>query len=105
MAAWLLVEAGPAGLVPSHALSGTEDFPISVIIYLNRHQNCHILELSTPVTPQVNPIHIDIEIPSALRGPATPILNIKISIFGQFTDVAGDILLPNSASTISSTLL
>src|SRR5699024_5658224 len=53
-----LKEADPAGLVLLHALGGTQNLTVSVLIHRDRHQNCYIFKLSTPVTAQVDPIHI-----------------------------------------------
>ena len=62
----LLEEADPTGLVLFHTLSGAKNFTVSVLIYRNRHQNGYILILSAPVPPQIDPVHIDIRIASAL---------------------------------------
>ena len=61
-----LEEINSTGLVLFHPLSGAKNFTVSVLIYRNRHQNGYILILSAPVPPQIDPVHIDIWIASAL---------------------------------------
>ena len=61
-----LKEADPTGLVLFHALGGPQDLPVAVLIYCNCYQNGHIFILSTPVSAQINTIHINIRIFAAL---------------------------------------
>ncbi|MPN51109.1 hypothetical protein SDC9_198751 [bioreactor metagenome] len=39
----------PTDLVFFHALSSTEDFPITIFIYCNSHQDADVLKFATPV--------------------------------------------------------
>ena len=57
-----LEETDPAGLVLFHALGGTQNFTVSVLIHRNRHQNGHIFKLATPVAAQVDSVHVDIRV-------------------------------------------
>ena len=84
-----LEEADPAGLVLFHALSGTQDLTVSILIDRNRHQNGYIFKLSAPVAAQIDPIHIDIRIPPTLQRTVTPIFNVDIRLLVQLTDGGG----------------
>ena len=84
-----LEEADPAGLVLFHALGGTKNLTVSVLIDCNCYQNGYIFKLSAPVAAQVDPIHIDIWIASALQRAVPPILNVDIRFLVQFTDGGG----------------
>ena len=84
-----LEETDPAGFVLLHTLGSAKNLTISVLIDRNRHQNSHIFKLSTPVTAQVDPIHIDIRIASALQRAVPPILNVDIRFLVQLTDGGG----------------
>src|SRR5699024_9250842 len=81
-----LEEADPAGLVLFHALGGTKNLTVSVLIHRNRHQNGHIFKLSAPISAQVDPIHIDIRIASTLQRAVPPVLNVDIRFLVQLTD-------------------
>ena len=72
-----LEEAEPAGLI--------KNLTVSVLIHCNRHQS-YIFKLSALVPAQVDPVHIDIRIPSALQGAVPPIFNVDICFLVQFTD-------------------
>ena len=84
-----LKEADPAGLVLLHTLSGTQNLTVSILIDRDCHQNSHIFKFPTPVAAQVDPIHIDIRIMSALQRAVSPILNVDIRFLVQFTDGGG----------------
>ena len=79
-------EADPAGLVLLHALGGTKNLTVSVLIHRNRHQNGHIFKLSAPISAQVDPIHIDIRIAPTLQRAVPPILNVDIRFLVQLAD-------------------
>ena len=64
-----LEEADPAGLVLFHALGSAQNLTKTVLIYGDRHQNCNIFILSAPVAAQIDTVHVDIRIPSALQRP------------------------------------
>src|SRR5699024_2522900 len=67
----------------------------------NRHQNGHIFKLSTPVTAQVDPVHIDIRIAPALQRAVPPILNVDIRFLVQLADGGGRYLAaPQSLGNI-----
>jgi len=53
-----LEETDPTGLVLLHALSGPQNLTVSVLIYCNRN----IFVLSAPIAPQVDTVHVDIQI-------------------------------------------
>src|SRR5699024_4821103 len=69
-----------------HALGGTQNLTVSVLIHRDRHQNGHIFKLSAPVTAQVDPIHIDIRIAPTLQRAVAPILNVDIRFLVQLAD-------------------
>ena len=81
-----LEEADPTGLVLFHALGGTKNLTVSVLIYRNRHQNGHIFKLSAPISAQADPIHIDIRIAPTLQRAVPPVLNVDIRFLIQLAD-------------------
>ena len=85
-AAQPLKETDPAGLILFHSLGGTQNFTVSVLVYRNRHQYCHIFILSAPVPPQIDPVHIDVGIFAALQGPVPPFFDMDVGFLVQLTD-------------------
>ncbi len=81
-----LEEIDPTGRVLFHPLSGAENFTVSVRIYRNRHQNGCILILPAPAAPQIDAVHIDVGIPSALQRMVPPVLNMDIGFLIQLAD-------------------
>lgn len=81
-----LKEADLVGFVLLHALSSTQNLTLSVLVYHNRHQNGHILKLSTQISTQVDFIHVDIRVPPALQRTVPPILDLDIRFLIQLTD-------------------
>ena len=61
----------------------------TVIIYGDCHQNRLIFILSAPVAVQIDAIHVDIRIPTALQWTVPPVLNMDIGCLVQFTDDGG----------------
>ena len=99
-----LKEADPAGLVLLHTLSGAQNLTISVLINRNCHKNSNIFKLSAPVSAQVDPIHIDIRIASALQRTVSPIFNVDIRFLVQLTDGGGrDLAAPESLGDVLHT--
>src|SRR5699024_8901821 len=99
-----LEEADPAGFVLFHALSGTQNLTVSVLINGNRYQNGYIFKLTAPVAAQVDPIHIDIRIPPTLQRTVPPILNVDIRFLVQLTDGGGrDFAAPEGLSNVLHT--
>ena len=84
-----LEEADPAGLVLFHALSGTQNLTVSVLIDRNCYQNGYVFKLSAPVAAQIDPIHIDIRITPTLQRTISPIFNVDIRFLVQLTDGGG----------------
>ena len=84
-----LEEADPAGLILFHALGSAQNLAVAVLIDRNRHHNGYIFKLSSPVAAQIDPIHIDIRISSALQRAVAPILNVDICLLVQFTNGRG----------------
>ena len=79
-------ETDPAGLVLLHALGGSQNLTKTVLIHGDRHQNSYIFVLSTPVAAQVDAVHIDVWIPSALQGAVAPILDVNVGFLVQLDD-------------------
>ena len=74
---------------------------LTVSILINR--NGYIFKLSAPVAAQVDPIHIDVWIASALQRTVAPVLDVGIRLLVQPADGGGrETLLPHSTSVISS---
>ena len=73
-----LKEINPTGLVFFHALSCAKNLAVAILVDCNCYQNSYIFKLSTPVAAQVDPIHVDIRIPSSLQRAVPPILNVDI---------------------------
>ena len=69
-----LEEADPAGLVLLHALRCAQDLPITVLIDRDRHQYGHVFVRSAPVPAQIDAVHVDIRILSALQRTVSPVL-------------------------------
>ena len=84
-----LKKADPAGLVLFHALSRPQNLAVSVFIDHNCYQNGYVFKLSAPVAAQIDPIHVDVRIPSTLQRAIAPILNVDIRLFVQFADGGG----------------
>ena len=60
-------KADPTGFILLHSLGNTYDLSVSILVYCDRHQNDHIFKLSTPISSQIDPIHIDVWIVPALQ--------------------------------------
>ena len=52
----------------------------------DRRQDGHILNLSAPISAQIDPIHIDIRITTAPQRPVAPVLDVDIRFLIQRTD-------------------
>ena len=81
-----LEEADPAGLVLFHAFGGTQNLTKTILIYGNCHQNSHIFVLSASVAAQVDAVHVDIRIPSALQRAVAPVLDVDVGVLVQLAD-------------------
>ena len=81
-----LREAYPAGLVHLHPLSGAQNLTVSVLVDCNCHKDSYIFKLSSLVAEQVDHIHMDIRIASALQRTVPPILHVDIRFLVQLTD-------------------
>ena len=66
MATQPLEEANLAGLVFFHALGGTQNFTVPILIDHDCHKNGHIFKLSALVPMKMDPIHMDMWMPSTL---------------------------------------
>ena len=64
-----LEEADPAGLVLFHPLGSAQNLTKPVLIHGNCRRNGDIFVFSAPVAAQVDAVHVDIRIPSALQRP------------------------------------
>jgi len=99
-----LKETDPTGLVLLHTLSGAQNLTISILIDRNCHKNSNIFKLSSPVAAQVDPIHIDIRIASALQRTVSPIFNVDIRFLVQLTDGGGrDLAIPKGLGDVLHT--
>ena len=79
-----LKKADSAGLVLFYAL--TQNLPLSVLIDRNRHQYGHVFVLSSPIPAQIDAIHVDIRVLSALQRTVSPVLDVDIRLLVQFAD-------------------
>ncbi len=84
-----LEEADPTGLVLLHAFGGTQNLAKTVLVHGNCHQNSHIFVLSAPVAAQVDAVHVDIRIPSALQRAVAPVLDVDVGFLVQLADGGG----------------
>ena len=99
-----LEEADPAGLILFHTLGSTQDLTVSVLINGNCNQNGHIFVLAAPVAAQIDAIHIDVRITTALQRAVAPFLNVNIGFLVQLADGEREIpCCPHKASVMSST--
>ena len=92
-----LGEVDPTDLVLFHPFGSAQNLTKTVLIHGNRH----IFILFTPVAAQVDVIHVDIWVSSALHRTILPALNVNIGLFNSLM-VADETLPPNSALVISS---
>ena len=99
-----LEEADPAGLVLLHAFGSTQNLTVAILIDGNCHQNSYIFVLSTPVSLEVDTVHIHIRVLTALQGTVAPGLDIDIGFLVQLADGGGRYLAaPQSLSNILNT--
>ena len=61
-----LEEADPAGLVLLHSLGSSQNLTGTVLIHGDCHQNSYIFVLSASVVTQVDTVHVDVWMASAL---------------------------------------
>ena len=77
---------------------------LNPILHLDCRQNGHIFKFSAPVAAQVDPIHIDIRIASALQRAVPPILDADIRFLVQLTDGGGrDLAAPQGLCDVLHT--
>lgn len=72
-----------------HPLGSTQNLTETVLIHDNCHQNGNIFVFSAPVAAQVDAVHVDIWIPSALQGAVAPVLDVDVGFLVQITDGGG----------------
>ena len=63
-----LEEADSAVLVLFHSLGSSQNLTKTILIYGDCHQNGYIFVLPAPVAAQVDAVHVDVWIASALQG-------------------------------------
>lgn len=73
----------PCSALPSAALK-TSRYPS--LFTANCHQNHHIFVLSSPIAPQIDAVHINIQILTTLQRTVPPILNSDIRILVHLAD-------------------
>ncbi len=84
-----LKEADPAGLVLLHSLGSSQNLTKTILIYGDCHQNGYIFILSSPVAAQVDAVHVDVWIASALQGAVPPVLDVNVGFLVQLADGCG----------------
>ena len=75
----------PAPCVLFHAFCGSDDLTVTVLIHADCHRNADVFKLSTPISLEINPVHINIWIfPGQLA--VAPFLNVYVRFLTLFTD-------------------
>lgn len=81
-----LEEFRPTGFILFHALSGAENFSVTLPVYSNRHESADILVFAAPIAAKVDTINIHIWIFPALKRTVTPVLDMYVCFLVQLTD-------------------